>query len=187
MQTFLTNAVYGRRARCHSAATVNCRHASVPHRSQPVVCAMSSQSGVSLVEVMVAVLVLSVGFLGIAALQASALANTNSSMARTLATVASYSILDAMRADLVNARANAYDSLTPVKASSCGTTSSTLAGYQVNLWCAQLGSSLGALVTTTGLIACDTGNKGRCTVTITFDDSRVGGAASQTVTTTGLL
>lgn len=60
--------------------------------------------GTSLVEVMVSVLILSVGLLGIAAMQATALRNTQSSMERTQAVVQSYAILDNLRV----AGANTY-------------------------------------------------------------------------------
>ncbi|HER34421.1 MAG TPA: type IV pilus modification protein PilV, partial [Halothiobacillaceae bacterium] len=44
------------------------------------------QVGVGLIEVLIAVLVLSIGFLGMAALQTKALSNNNSAMDRTQAT-----------------------------------------------------------------------------------------------------
>lgn len=56
------------------------------------------QRGFSMIEVMVAILVLAVGMLGIAALQAVSLRNSQSSFERTQAVMESYSILDAMRA-----------------------------------------------------------------------------------------
>ena len=55
------------------------------------------QQGVGLIEVLIAVLVVSIGFLGVAALQVYTLSTNNSAMARSMTTVASYSILDAMR------------------------------------------------------------------------------------------
>ena len=67
------------------------------------------QAGVGLIEVLVAVLVLSIGFLGVAALQARSMSTNNSAMVRSMATIASYSILDAMRADLPNAVAGNYN------------------------------------------------------------------------------
>ncbi|HET8763670.1 MAG TPA: type IV pilus modification protein PilV [Rhodanobacter sp.] len=79
------------------------RHGGGPSRG------MAAQRGVGMIEVLVAVLVLSIGFVGIAALQARSLSTNNSAMARSMATVDSYSILDAMRADLANAVANSYD------------------------------------------------------------------------------
>ena len=60
------------------------------------------QSGISLIEVMVSVLILSIGLLGIAAMQATALRNGQSSLERSQAVVQSYSILDTIRADRDN-------------------------------------------------------------------------------------
>jgi type IV pilus assembly protein PilV len=149
----------------------------------------STQSGVGLIEVLVAVLVLSIAFLGIAALQAMSMSTNNSAMARSMATISSYSILDAMRADLNTARAGTYN--TTVAANACPDPSAgTLASAQLAQWCTQLGQSLGAAATTTGLVACtDTGSSADCTVTITFDDSRagVGGSSVQKVITRAML
>ncbi|MDE3209501.1 MAG: type IV pilus modification protein PilV [Pseudomonadota bacterium] len=147
-----------------------------------------TQSGVGLIEVMVAVLVLSIGFLGVAALQVVSLSTNNSAMARSMAVIASYSIQDAMRADIANARAGSYNTgTTPIKANACPAAGTTLATWQLNQWCAELGNRLGAAASTTGAIKCS--NTGDCTVTITFDDSRsgVGGSNAQQVVTEGML
>jgi len=145
------------------------------------------QAGVGLIEVLVAVLVLSIGFLGIAALQAMSLSTNNSAMARSMATIASYSIMDAMRADIANAKAGAYNTSTALKASACPTDTSTLANQQLVQWCGQIGDALGKADTTTGMITCTA--TGDCTVQVTFDDSRagVGGDAVQTISTKGIL
>lgn len=55
--------------------------------------------GFSLIEVMVAVLVMALGMLGIAALQAAALRNNLSAYQRSQATIQAYTIIDAMRAN----------------------------------------------------------------------------------------
>ncbi|WP_255557358.1 type IV pilus modification protein PilV [Dyella sp. ASV21] len=146
-----------------------------------------TQRGVGLIEVMVSVLILSIAFLGIAALQATSLAANNSAMARSMATIASYSILDAMRADLSNATSGNYNTSSPIKASACSATAGTLAAVQTNHWCALLGSTLGAADTTTGAISC-TAN-GDCTVTISFVDVRPGvnKSTQQTVVTRAML
>lgn len=147
------------------------------------------QRGVGLVEILVAVLILSIGLLGIGWVQTRALANNNSSMARSAAVIASYSILDAMRADRENAIDNAYDIPTssPIKAGSCDNDADTLAEAQLDNWCIELGNIQGAVDSTTGLITCD--DAGACDVVITFDDGRVGagGNTTQTVTTRGML
>lgn len=141
------------------------------------------QSGIGMIEVLIAVLVVSIGFLGMAALQAKALSTNNSAMARSMATVASYSVLDAMRTDLVSAEAGAYNTSPTVVANACPAAGTSLASVQLNQWCNQLGAALGATASTTGAINCT--NLGICTVTITFDDSRAGpgGSAAQTVKT----
>ncbi len=124
-----------------------------------------------MLEVLIAVLVVSIGFLGMAALQAKALSTNNSAMARSMATVASYSILDAMRADLTKAESGSYN--TTVTANACpAAVAGNLASTQLNDWCTSLGKTLGAVATTTGTINCS--NTGDCTITIKFDDSRAG-------------
>lgn len=140
------------------------------------------QAGVGLIEVLVAVLVLSLGVLGIAALQTRALSNNSSTMALSMATVASYSILEAMRADKANALAHSYDGT--ITANSCPAAGTSQAGWVLNNWCTtQLAKYLPATSSTSALIACTAAN-GSCTVTIQFDDSRAGGSATQKVKTT---
>jgi type IV pilus assembly protein PilV len=121
-----------------------------------------------------------------AALQAKALSTNNSAMARSMATIATYSILDSMRADLVSAESGAYNQT--VTANACSSIGSgTLAAVQLTQWCTQLGDALGAVTSTTGTVACSA--TGDCTVTIQFDDSRAGkagtsgGTGTQTVVT----
>lgn len=147
------------------------------------------QAGVGLIEVMIAVLVLSIGFLGIAALEAMSLSTNNSAYARSMATINAYSILDAMRADLTNAKAGSYNGT--VTASSCGATpGTTLITQQLFTWCGSLAATLGANSTTTGNVNCDASGNGNCTITITFDDSRSGsnlGSNAQTFVTQGVL
>lgn len=168
----------------------NKRGARLPQGRPPV---RSRQAGVGLIEVLIAVLVLSIGFLGMAALQAKSLSTNNSAMSRSMATIASYSILDAMRADPTNALAGAYNGT--VTANACPTATSTLAQSQLKAWCTQeLVQNFGALASTKGTVNCAA--TGNCTVTIQFDDSRAGtagtgagavGATNQTITTKAML
>lgn len=67
------------------------------------------QMGVSLIEVMVSVLVLGVALLGIAAMQATALRNGQSSLERSQVVAYSYSAIDAMRANRQAALAGSYN------------------------------------------------------------------------------
>lgn len=127
------------------------------------------QRGVGLIEVLIAVLVVSIGFLGVAALQVYSLSTNNSAMARSMATVASYSILDAMRADRENALNGSYN--TTVTAGSCEKANATLASDQLYQWCNLLSGYLGDASTTKGTVNCVQATA-NCTVTIVFDDSR---------------
>lgn len=147
-----------------------------------------AQLGVGLIEVMVAVLVLSIACLGVGALLAMSLSTNNSAMSRSMATVDTYSILDAMRADRTNAENKAYDGT--VTANACpavSSTNSSLSNYQLNQWCTLLQNINGAVASTTGKVTCT--NTGDCTVTVQFDDSRagLGGTSTQTVTTKAIL
>ncbi|MDA3912737.1 type IV pilus modification protein PilV [Oleiagrimonas sp.] len=145
----------------------------------------SRQRGVGLIEVMIAVLILSIGFLGVGALLAVSLSTNNSAMARSMATISSYSILDSMRADILNAKAGSYNGT--VVATACPAAGGTLASVQLNAWCTQLGEKLGVSASTKGDVQCLA--SGSCTITITFDDSRSGkgGSNAQQVITRAML
>ncbi len=74
-------------------------------------CAFNSktQDGFGLLEVLVAVLVLSVGLLGLAGLHVAGMRNNHSAYYRTQATILSYEIIDRMRVNAANARDGDYD------------------------------------------------------------------------------
>lgn len=146
--------------------------------------AMHAQRGAGLIEVLVAVLVLSIGLLGIGMIQTRALANNSSAMGRSMSVIASYSIFDAMRADRVNAVGGSYN--TTVIGNACSG-SGSLAAVQLLAWCNELANTLGPVATTRGTIVCNAA--GICTVTIQFDDSRIGagGSSTQQVVTRAML
>lgn len=130
------------------------------------------QSGISLIEVMVSVLILSIGLLGIAAMQATALRNGQSSLERSQAVVQSYSILDSIRADRDNVASYTTAKRCAATAAPTGATpEQTAANGQLNDWVASLKSSMGTAgdSTTCGTVNC-AGNV--CTVTVEWDDSR---------------
>jgi type IV pilus assembly protein PilV len=108
------------------------------------------------------VLVLSVGLLGIALVQVRALSGNNSSMARSSAVVASYSVLEILRAK----RADALSMDQTLDADDCDASGSAYMIAQLNAWCEndlsadQLGEHAAAS------IECDA--NGVCTITITF-------------------
>ncbi|MFN2308477.1 MAG: type IV pilus modification protein PilV [Gammaproteobacteria bacterium] len=65
--------------------------------------------GVSLIEILITVLVLAIGLLGLAGLQATSLRNNQGAYTRTQATYLAYEIADAMRANITVARAGGYN------------------------------------------------------------------------------
>lgn len=67
------------------------------------------QQGATLIEVLVALLVLSVGLLGLAGMQMTALKSNQSAYYRSQATVLAYDIIDRMRANRADALNGVYD------------------------------------------------------------------------------
>lgn len=136
------------------------------------------QSGFGLIEVLVAVLVFSAGLLGLAQLMTRSMAINNSAMARSMATMYTYSIVDAIKID----DSNLASYQTTVYGNDCPAADNTLAGDQVHQWCDSLAHTFGATKATVGTVAC----KGdTCTVTVQFDDSKAGpgGSDTQKITT----
>jgi type IV pilus assembly protein PilV len=106
------------------------------------------QGGFTLIEILIAVLIFSIGLLGLAAMQLTVLRSNTSAYNRSLATTLAYDIADRMRANKVAADANAY--LTdigdgPGGAGSCVGAGSNcdaagLAAFDLDEWKCQLGA-----------------------------------------------
>jgi type IV pilus assembly protein PilV len=69
------------------------------------------QSGFTMLEVLVAIVVLAFGLLGLAGLQADGLRNNTSAYMRSQATLMAYDMLDRMRANTVGVKNGDYDDL----------------------------------------------------------------------------
>ncbi len=146
-----------------------------PHRHKRK--QLRAQEGAGLIEVLVAVLILALGLLGMAGLQANALKKNQSSFARSQAVMLSYYMLDAMRADRANAVAGNYDTATTGLCNPTAITGSTLADNTRKDWIGSLRDNLGDSESTCGVIDCDSG--GICTVTIEWNDELAGGLGAQ--------
>lgn len=70
-----------------------------------------TQAGAGLIEAMISIFVVSIGFLGFAGVQVTGLAAANDSMFRSKAIYLSYQMADRVRANLPGAQAGAYDSM----------------------------------------------------------------------------
>jgi type IV pilus assembly protein PilV len=122
--------------------------------------------GASLIEVMIAVLVLAVGMLGMAALQAVTLKNSGSAAQRSTAIIQSYAMLDMMRANLDAARAGQYNQGWLCEAPGSG----TRINNDISQWIGQLQAAMGE--TACGRITC---GANECEVGVRWDDSRGSG------------
>lgn len=70
---------------------------------------LRTQRGFTLIEVLVAVVILGIGLTGIAGLQIMSLRGSQQAYQRTQATLLAYDIVDRMRANLAAARGGEYD------------------------------------------------------------------------------
>jgi type IV pilus assembly protein PilV len=149
---------------------------------------LNRQSGMTLMEVLVAVLVLSVGLLGIAGLQVQGTRHAYDAQLHTLAVFQAQDMADRMRSNMAGVRAGDYNSRsdTPSSPPSCGSSTCTaaeLADYDVYRWNTDNASFLPSGA---GDISCDDpsgtalGNGSeaaigsRCTITVRWDADRNG-------------
>jgi type IV pilus assembly protein PilV len=102
-----------------------------------VVSTRRAQRGFTLIEVLIAVLLLSIGLLGLASLQTVTLQRGNGSAQRIEAVNHAYDILDRMRANRARARAGDYD--VGIGEALSG---STTAATDVTAWKAALAAAL---------------------------------------------
>lgn len=137
-------------------------------RSNPPSRSPRHQRGAGLIEVLIAVLVMGIGLLGIAAMQATALRNNQSALERTQATIQTYSILDAMRANRDRALAGAYDMAETCVTPGVPSTGATLAQKDIHQWFVDMKQSMGDEGTCGTIVS----NGRNFTVTVEWDDSR---------------
>ncbi len=108
--------------------------------------------GFTLLEVLVAFIVLSIGLLGLATLQGISLQGSNKSLARSISLIHTYDMVDRMRANLPGVVQGAYDSLPAAGTSaavndacltqSTGCTAIQLAGIDGAQWQAEIADKL---------------------------------------------
>jgi type IV pilus assembly protein PilV len=134
--------------------------------------------GVSLIEVLVSVVVLSIGLLGVAAMQSIALRGGQSSFESSQAVIETTGILEAMRANRLEA--NLYNTAGMV----CTTPGAgSLAQSDVSVWIASLKNTIGSGATDATTCGQITGCPAACVITVQWDDTRAGGGATRTVVT----
>lgn len=137
------------------------------------------QSGFTLLEILVAMLVLSIGLLGLAGLMTTSMRDNLSASHRTQATWMAYDMIDRMRANRAAAFSGSYNTaMAAATTCSAGAPAATLAAHlqDIAAWRNQLAC---VLPLGTGSITVDGGRV--ATVVIRWDDSRgTQGAQNQT-------
>jgi len=73
---------------------------------------VNQESGFTLLEILVAIVVLSIGLLGLAAIQVNSLNNNQTAYFRSIASQQAYDMADRMRANLAGVSAGHYDNIT---------------------------------------------------------------------------
>ena len=137
---------------------------------------INSTRGFSLVEVLVTILMLSLGLLGIASMQLKALEYNQGAYLRSQAVVLGYDILDRMRANKSGITSSSYDGIntntittgSDCEAASC--TSANMASYDAHQWKLNIESLLPSGVGITSQ------NGNIMTITIMWDEQRTGTA-----------
>lgn len=130
------------------------------------------QKGVTLIEVLVALLVLSIGLLGLAGLQTIALQHNQAAYMRSQATNLAYDVADRMRARREAALAGAYDT------NDCDSASDD----DLESWCDAVQANL------PGGTASISRSDNRFTITIQWREERLEGenGSDQFITVTGI-
>ncbi|MDO8940042.1 MAG: type IV pilus modification protein PilV [Methylicorpusculum sp.] len=92
---------------------------------------MQKSGGFTLIEVMIAMVIMAVGLLGLAGLQATGLRNNQSAYNRSQATQLAYDMSDRIRANSINARnfaTSVYATVTPPSSAAIKTACNAVAG-----------------------------------------------------------
>lgn len=121
------------------------------------------QKGFTLLEVLVAMLILSIGLLGLAGLMASSLRNNHSAYYRSQATWLAYDVIDRMRTNRPNAAAY-------VVGIGAGSGAGGMAGTDITDWKAMIANTLPEGDGSVAVVAA--GEARTVTVTIQWNDER---------------
>lgn len=133
-----------------------------------------TQRGATMIEVLVAILILAFGLLGLGALQINALKNNQSSFQRAQAVMLTYFIIDSIRIDRVN-----VGNYTMGKTCTPATSASGLAATTKKLWVEKIQNNLGS--SACGEVSCASSV---CSVKIYWNDERgTGGSSTEEIET----
>ncbi len=148
-------------------------------QATPILIAGHRSHGFTIVEVLVALVVLSIGLLGIAKLMLFASHANDSAYLRSQATELAYEMLDTMRANRQAAVLHDYDTainVVPSSPGSCvgiatGCGAAQLALYDVYSWKQRLAAPTGSLPAGQGSVVTSNTTPETATITVLWDDS----------------
>jgi len=136
-----------------------------PNRHQP-------DAGFTLIEVLVTIVILSIGLLGLAGLQASSMTNNHNAYLRSQATIMANDMANRMRANMVGVAANEYNNINGIPVNpGCITANCSpaqMADYDAFEWNTALDDQLPAGAGTV------TGNAVDFVITVRWDERRNG-------------
>ena len=138
--------------------------------------APQGMAGVSMIEVLISIVILAFGLLGIASMQMLALRNSQVALERSQATVQTYAILDAMRANIAVARIGGYN-MTEMTCQAPDADAS-LASKDLHNWVKTLQDNLGE----SACAHIDCGGA-ECLISVEWNDSRDPAADPTRITT----
>jgi len=142
----------------------------LPNTYSPTPVPKSQQRGTSLIEALVAMVVLSLGLLGLAGLQLNSMKTAQGAHLRAQAAEHAYDILDRMRADRLQARSGQYS----IDLDASPPNGTGLAASELRSWLALIASTL---PDGDGSIAMP--DTETVTITIQWNDSRAGGTETE--------
>jgi len=143
--------------------------------------------GFTLLEILVALIIVSIGLLGLAGMQAVAINNTNTARLRGIAAIDAASLAAAMHANPAywrNVSGTVTQSTVP-SAGNCGSgtcTASQIAGYDVGQWQSALTANQIALPSASGTFSCSSSANAPpvCSITVSWQEKMMAGNLSGT-------
>ena len=151
------------------------------------------QTGFSLIEVLVALVVVSIGILGLAGLQHTGVRNNHNALLHSQASFLAYEIADFMRSNRAGVQAKNYDTVaaptpTPTTTVDCEAnpcTAADVASYHLTKWYQDLAIALpngnGSINCTNNSINCTPGSS--ITIKISWSESGLDGKEDMSFTT----
>lgn len=141
------------------------------------------ERGFTLIEILVAILVLSIGLLGLAGLQATGLQSNHSGYLRSQATIFAYEMADRLRANRSTAISGSYN----IALTDSAPSGTAIQDADRSDWINRLGAALPA---GDGAVSCSTTTDANgettcvCTLTVQWNDTRKSGESQQFIMTT---